>query len=372
MKINPFKIERYYDKYEFKADYMLSSSDCESLSIQELLALEPGSAEKFQQQWLGYTESPGGIELREEIARLYRSIQPTSVLVHNGSEEPIFNFMNSMLDRGDHVIVHFPCYQSLMEVALAVGCEVTKWQTRPEDGWELDLDFLQKSIRPNTRAIVINSPHNPTGYLMSPAKLEGIVEIARQHNLLLFSDEMYRYLEYNGGQTLPAACELYENAVSLSGTAKAFGLPGLRIGWVATRNPAVYAAMAAFKDYLTICANAPGEFLSGVMLRQRTKIVERNLGIIGDNLALLDTFFSRHSDLFDWTPPRASSVAFPSLKSDLDSAKFCADLVEQKSVLLLPGNVFDFGNRHFRIGLGRKNLPTALALLEEFVSEYTF
>ena len=367
MQLQPFKLERFFARYEFTASYLLSSSDCEAMTIGELLALEPDAAAQFNQQWLGYTESAGDPALRTAIAGLYQHIGADQVLVHAGAEEAIFGFMNALLNPGEHVIVHYPCYQSLIEVANAVGCEVTKWETHEADNWELDIDFLQKSLRPNTRAIIFNCPHNPTGYLMSQAKIAQIVAIARAHNILIFSDEVYRLLEQNPADTLTAACDLYENAVSLGVMSKTFGLPGLRIGWVATRNAEVLAAMAGYKDYLTICNSAPSEFLATLALRNREVIVKRNLQIAKDNLALLNAFFGRYPAIFKWTPPKAGSTAFPSLKLNCDIEQFCTDLVEQHGVLLLPGTVYDWGHKNFRLGFGRKSLPQALVKFEEYV-----
>jgi aspartate/methionine/tyrosine aminotransferase len=166
MKISPFQLERFFARYEFKAPYLLCSSDCESMDIEELLSFEEGSMDSFKKQWLGYTETEGSPELKNEIAKLYENMDTSEILAFSGAEEGIFTFMNTALDKGDHVIVHFPCYQSLMEIASSIGCEVTRWVTEGENNWELDIEFLKKSIKSNTKAIIINCPHNPTGYLM--------------------------------------------------------------------------------------------------------------------------------------------------------------------------------------------------------------
>jgi aspartate/methionine/tyrosine aminotransferase len=196
MQISPFKIERYFARYEFKVDYVLCGSDCESMAIEELLAFEPDAADRFHRQWLGYTESLGSPSLRREICRIYRDISPEQVLVHTGAEEAIFLFMHAMLTAADHVIVHWPCYQSLMEVARSIGCEVTLWKADEEKGWALDLDELQQHIQSNTRVIVINTPHNPTGYLMPGDTFQEVSRIAGAHGIILFSDEVYRESEY--------------------------------------------------------------------------------------------------------------------------------------------------------------------------------
>jgi aspartate/methionine/tyrosine aminotransferase len=370
MKIPPFKLERFFAKYEFSAPYLLSSSDCESLSVKELLDLEPGSLQSFQSHWLGYTESQGDPALRQEISALYEQISAGQVLVHAGAEEAIFNFMNSMLGPGDHLIVHYPCYQSLLEVANSLGCQVTRWTVTEQDGWALDLDFLRENIKANTKGIVLNCPHNPTGYLMSAEKLQAVIEIARQNDLFVFSDEVYRGLEYDQDDRLPAACDLYERAVSLGVMSKTYGLAGLRIGWIATRDESIYEAMAAFKDYTTICNSAPSEFLATLALRNKEKVVQRNLAIVHHNLSLLDDFFAAYDQIFAWIRPRAGSIAFPSLTGDRDVESFCLDLIEQEGVLLLPSTYFDYGARNFRIGFGRENMPEALGRLEAYVKRH--
>ena len=366
MNLPPFKLERYLAKYEFNTDYVLCSSDCEAMSIADLLAMEEGAVEKFHSVWLGYTESQGSPALRNEICNLYEAIQPEDILVHTGAEEAIFLFMFAAFKEYDHVIVHSPGYQSLAEVARAAGCEVSLWLAREENGWGLDPDELRGLLRTNTRAIIINTPHNPTGYLMSRMDYDAIHQFAKENELLLFSDEVYRESEYDPATRLPAASDLGDYAISLGVTSKTYGLAGLRIGWVATQNKKIYDSMAALKDYTTICNSAPSEFLAEVAMRNRQKLVERNLAIIKDNLSVIDAFFSRHANLFSWVRPQAGSMAFPRyIAGDVES--FCDKVVREAGVLLLPGSVYDDTDNHFRLGLGRKNLPQAVNRLEEYL-----
>ncbi|AEF93855.1 Aspartate transaminase [Desulfotomaculum nigrificans CO-1-SRB] len=371
MKLEEFKLERYFAKYEFNAPYLLCCSDCQSFTVKELLDLGGEDAfSSFHNLYLGYTESLGNPLLRQQITNQYKSIKAEEVLVTSGAEEAIFIFMNVMLDKGDHVIVQYPCYQSLFEIARSIGCEVTKWEIKEEQNWELDLDFLAQNIKENTRAIIVNSPHNPTGYLMSRKKLAALIDFARRQNILLFSDEVYRFLEYSEADRLDAACDLYENAVSLGVMSKTYGLPGLRIGWIATKNRTVYQKMAAFKDYTSICNSAPSEFLATLALQHWNKLAQRNLAIIKQNLALLDQFFTRYANLFSWQRPKAGPIAFPSIKWEGHVEDFCIDLVNSQGVLLLPGNYYDCGrNKNFRVGFGRQNMPDCLAKLEEYIKE---
>jgi len=366
MNLPPFKLERFFAKYEFSTKYLLCSSDCEAMSVAELLALEEGSAQTFQQTWLGYTESQGSPGLRAEICRLYETMEPAQILVHTGAQEAIFLFMFAAFKEYDHVIVHSPAYQSLAEVARAAGCDVSPWRAREENGWSLDLDELRHLMRTNTKAIIVNTPHNPTGYLMSRADYEELHKFAETNKVLLFSDEVYRESEYDPTARLPAACDLGEYAISLGVTSKTYGLAGLRIGWIATKNTKLYEKMAALKDYTTICNSAPSEFLAEVGMRNRHKLVERNLSIIKQNLAVIDELFSRRADLFSWVRPRAGSMGFPRyLGGSVET--FCDELVKEAGVLLLPGSVYDDSRNHFRLGLGRKSLPEAVEKLEEYL-----
>jgi aspartate/methionine/tyrosine aminotransferase len=229
-----------------------------------------------------------------------------------------------------------------------------------------DLDELKRSLRPATRAIVINTPHNPTGLLMTHADFARVSRFAQEHDLLLFSDEVYRESEYKPSDRLPAACDIYEGAVSLGVMSKTYGLAGLRIGWIATHRASLYERMARMKDYTSICSSAPSEFLAELALRHRQQIAQRNLDIMTTNLSLLDGFFARRASQFTWVRPRAGSIAFPRLLGgDIDA--FCHALVISAGVLLLPGSVFDDPGNHFRLGFGRQNMPEALARLEEFL-----
>jgi aspartate/methionine/tyrosine aminotransferase len=257
-------------------------------------------------------------------------------------------------------------------VAQSIGCEVTRWVAREESGWALDLDELHGHLRPNTRAIVVNLPHNPTGYLMPRESYLALHDLAREQGLLLFSDEVYRECEYRPEDRLPAGCDLGAHAVSLGVTSKTYGLAGLRIGWVATHNAELYRRVAALKDYTTICNSAPSEFLAELALRHRKQLADRNLAIIRRNLGLLDAFFARHADRFCWRRPDAGPIAFPRLlerqAGDAPVEEFCDALVRASSVLLLPGTMYDHSGNHFRIGFGRENLPKALVRLERYLA----
>lgn len=367
MKIPQFELERYFAEHEFTAPYLLCCSDCESFSLQEILGMEPGAADAFQELWLGYTESLGHPILRKQISSLYEVTHADQLLVYSGAEEAIFAFMNVMLEKGDHVVVHYPAYQSLFEIARAIGCDLTLWQGVDEQNWKLDMEYLKNSLRPDTKAVIINCPHNPTGFLMEKADFGELISLSQRHGFILFSDEVYRFLEYDEKDRLPALCDVDERGVSLGVMSKSFGLAGLRIGWAATRNRELFDKLAAYKDYTTICNSAPSEFLATVALKHKGRLVERNLGIIHKNLKILEQFFSKHGDIFRWAPPKAGPIAFPALANGQQIVSFCRDLVKNSGVLLVPGTIYGDFRKNFRIGFGRENLSECIEKLDDYL-----
>jgi aspartate/methionine/tyrosine aminotransferase len=367
MKIKSFRIEEYFAKYEFKAKYLLSSSDAESRTIGDLLMMEPGAQEKLLEHWCGYTEAPGAPWLRQEIAQIYKGTEAENVLVIAAAEEGIFIAYHSLVGPGDHVIVETPCYESGLEVARSTGAEVSEWRRRHEDGWSHDLVALEKLIRPNTKMMYINTPHNPTGLLMPREIFERVMEVASSRKIIVFSDEVYRELEHDPATRSPAACEINEYAVSLGSMSKTYGLPGLRLGWLASKNASILKRCEEFKFYTTICSSAPSEFLTALALRHRDVLVKRNLEIVRGNLARLDNFFQRRAGQFQWVRPNASPIGFAKLKGENDTYAFCEEVVRTAGVLLLPGTVYD-EPQHIRFGFGRKNMPESLIKFEEYLS----
>ena len=370
MQIQPFRIEQYFGKYEFTAKYLLSSSDAESRTVQELLDLEPGSHERLLKHWCGYTESPGAPALREIISGMYRGVRPEDVLVMAATEEGIFVLYHALLSPGDHVIVETPCYESALEVARSTGARVSEWPRSEENGWAHDLAALEKLIQPNTKIIYVNTPHNPTGLVMPASVFEQVRSLAASRGVIFFCDEVYRELEHDPADRLPAACEVYERAVSLGSMSKTYGLPGLRLGWLVSKDADILRRCLELKYYTTICTSAPSEFLSALALRHRQVLVERNREIVLRNLPLLDSFFERRSDLFEWVKPNASPIGFVRYKPQRDVLSFSEDVVGNAGVLLLPGTVYD-QPRHIRFGYGRRNMPEALAQFSAYLSAHS-
>jgi aspartate/methionine/tyrosine aminotransferase len=366
--MHEFKLERYFARWEFTAPYLLSASDCETMSVGELLNLANLPLSELGDLRLGYTESQGDPALRTTIADFYSHIDPDEVVVTNAPEEAIFLTMMALLNPGDRVVVQTPCYQSLFELARYRGCEVHSWpMIETEDGWRMDLDHLTDLVTDDTRLLVINVPHNPTGYLPTASEFDEILDLAGRHGLWLFCDEMYRGLEYDVVDRLPSASDRYPRAVSLWGMSKTFGLAGLRIGWLATQDRGLLQSLLRLKDYITICSSAPGEFLAHVALQHAETIIQRNLGVIQTNLAHVREFMPRRAGVFAWREPMAGPIAFARLREG-SAVAFCEEVVRSSGVLLVPSTLFDFGDSHLRWGLGRLGFPEGLSVLDEHLS----
>ncbi|MGD9094060.1 MAG: aminotransferase class I/II-fold pyridoxal phosphate-dependent enzyme [Anaerolineales bacterium] len=369
MQIATFELERYFARHEFTARYLLSSSDCEALLMSELLGMaDPKMNQMWEELKLGYTESPGHPLLRDEIAELYQEIQQDDVLVVV-PEEGIFLLMHALLQPGDQMVCTFPGYQSLYEVARSIGCQVSTW--KPDEGrdWRFDIEDLAQKIQNNTKLVVVNFPHNPTGYVPSQADYQAIIELVKERGVYLLSDEMYRFLEVDEGVTLPPACDLYERACSLFGLSKTFGLPGLRIGWLASQDGEILKQVSLLKDYTTICSSAPSEILAIIALRNRNKIIAGQNRRVHRNIGLLDAFFQDYQDIFHWHRPQGGSICFPRVLAVENTYDFCEQLVQEESILLAPSRAFQFGEHHVRIGFGRENLPQVLPRLAQYLDQ---
>lgn len=368
MPLQPFGLERWFARHEFTARYNLAASDVEGLGMHALLAMADGETNAlWNDLTLGYTESAGLPLLRQEIAAL-DGLDSDDVVVCAGAEEAIFLAMHALLAPGDHAVVVWPAYQSLHEVARSIGASVSLVELRHETGWRLDLAEVQSAMRPATRAVVVNFPHNPTGAHLPLADMMALVALCEAHGATLLSDEVYRFLEHDGAATLPAAASLGERSASVGVMSKSLALAGLRIGWLASRDRELLDRVAALKDYTTICNAAPSEVLALVALRARAAILARSQSIVRANIDAVAGFVARHADHLEWVAPRAGSVAFPRLRhADVDVDAWTDALIARHGVLLLPGSLFGSTAPHFRIGLGRTGIAPALACLDEYV-----
>lgn len=361
----PFEIERYFALHEFAVPYLLCASDVEPLSLRELLALADDETRSLWDDLvLGYTETLGSPLLRREIAGLYESLEPDDVIAVVGASEALFVLITALVRPGDHVVALWPAYQSLYDLARAQGAEVELVELRPEDGWTLDVDRIAAALRPTTRAVIVNLPHNPTGMHLGAAEFDALAELVECHGATLVCDEVYRGLEQDPADRLPAAADRSPRAVSVGVLSKSYALAGLRVGWLATRDRDLLDAVAQVRDYTSLCSPAPSEVLGVIALRAAGALLERSRAIIAANLPLVDALMAEHAGQLDWVRPSAGSIGFPRYRGAEGIEAFNERLVREQGVLLLPGRVYGYGDGRFRLGFGRSNLPEAVERLD--------
>lgn len=367
-----FRLESHFAIWEFKARHHLTASDAETISLDELFAISSqDDVAAFHQLRLGYTETRGAPDLRREIAGTYERRTDEEILCFAGAEEGIYATLTSLLDRDSHAITVLPAYQSLETIPHSI-CATTGIPLTTDCKWRLDLDRLVAAIRPETRVVIINFPHNPTGALLTESEQRDLIEICSRRGIWLFSDEAYRPLGPIGGRQLPQIADLYERGISLGVMSKAYGLPGLRIGWIACADKQLLDAAEKTKHYMSICNSGPSERLAVMALRSRDQLLARNCGIVSENHLKWESFFECHPDVFEWIPSVAGCVSYPRYLGDDGVEIFARDLVEESGVLVLPASIYasplaDLSPDHFRIGSGRLGLDAGLRAFDDFL-----
>ncbi len=367
-----FKLETHFSKWEFKARHHLTASDAQCISMADLLAMaSPEERDAFNNLWLGYTETFGAPDLRRTIADTFEHRSMDEILCFAGASEGIFAANSVLLDKDSHAIVVTPNYQSHETLPLAI-CEASGIPLDPDDGWSLDIDRVAAAIRPNTKLMTINFPHNPTGAILPRDRYQALIELCRKHGIYILHDEIFNGLGRTGAEHLPFIADVYERGLSLNVTSKSLGLPGLRIGWIACQDGQVISKMERMKHYLSICNSAPSERLAMIALNNRAQLLARNRAIIDENLPKWTAFFNRHPDLFEWRIPDGSCMGFPRYLGPEGAEAFAQSLVEDSGVLVLPGSIYstrlgDMTPDHFRIGYGRDGLDEGIRAMENHV-----
>ncbi len=370
-----FRLETHFSRWEFKARHHMTASDAETMTMSDLLALAgPEDREAWERLSLGYTETWGAPALRETIASTYETLSDADILTFAGAEEGLYCAMLALLGPGDHAIVTVPNYQSMETMPVTIAGKVTGIALRPENRWQLDLDDVRAALRPETKLIAVNFPNNPTGTIAVQAIFRDLVALCAERGIHLFSDEVYRGLEIEDAKRLPQAADLFDKGISLNVMSKAYGLPGLRIGWIACRDHALLERMEKMKHYLSICNARPSEVLAGIAIKARETIFARNRALCADNIAKIGAFFADYPDLYEWVAPDGGCVAFTRYLGKDGVEEHCRRLVEEKGVLLLPSSLFvsdllPVPVDRFRVGIGRKNIEAGLAAWREFLSE---
>ncbi|HEV8700325.1 MAG TPA: aminotransferase class I/II-fold pyridoxal phosphate-dependent enzyme [Candidatus Polarisedimenticolia bacterium] len=356
MRIEPFRMERMQSTYENYVDYNLSESGVHPMRASELLELGGGAAERFLGTELGYCQSNGTEELRDRIAAFYDGAKRANILVTNGGSEANYATLWSLLERGDRVAFMLPNYLQAWGLSRAFAGRADAFRLVPRrDGgtmrWALDVDGLRRAVTKKTRAIVITNPNNPTGGILTDAEMDEVVRAARRSGAWILADEIYRGAEVSG-RTAPSFWGRHERVLITSGLSKAFGLPGLRIGWVAGPAAAV-GRIWSYRDYTTIAPGILSDYLGRLAMdpKRREAIFSRTRAIIRRNLPVIEKWLRAHDDVFGYIQPQAGAIVFARYALPIGSVALVERLRTSRSVLVCAGDQFGTG-RHLRFGFG--------------------
>ena len=358
-------LEEQMAEWKRHTNMTMHESDVQPMRMSEVLAL---ADDELRSDWenltLKYTETPGGTKLRTEVSKLYRGVDPSQVVIFAGADEAIWVFFTAMLKPGDHIIVLWPAYEALYQLASLAGAEVSLVPLEPSD-WGVDLDKVRKAFRPNTKFLVTNFPHNPTGSTVDKKTYRALIDLCHEKGATFIGDEVYHLLEHKPEYRLPPAVDADETAVSFGVMSKAYALSGLRIGWITIKEPQMLQRLKDLNGLATPCKPAPSELLATIALRAKDKVLARSHKIIDENLPLMDEFFEDYGDHFRWVRPKGATVGFPELIG-MNVEKFTEAYAKQEHVMVWPGMVFNYPGNNFRISYGRTWVPEGLRRLRHF------
>lgn len=353
MRVEQFAMERMQSTWENLVDYNLSESGVHPVTPRELLG---SGTDALLDQPLVYTQSNGTIELRSRVAALYPGATIDHVEVTNGGSEANYIVVWRLVEPGDEVALLVPNYMQTFGLAKAFGGVVREWplvEDRESGRWRPDLDALRRIVSARTKLIIICTPNNPTGARLTAGELDAIAEIAAAHGSWILSDEVYRGAELDA-QESPSMWGRYERVVVTSGLSKAYGLPGLRIGWIAGP-PSFVAATWSYHDYTTIAPGALSDLMARAALvpERRAQLLERTRAMLRANLPLIERWLHDHDPAFSWIRPEAGAIFYVKYRYPINSTELVTRLRESKSVLVVPGDHFGMDG-YLRLGFGER------------------
>lgn len=357
----PFAMERWQSTWEHRVRYNLSESGVHPLSVGELLTLADLDPHEIVATRLGYSQSNGSDELRTAVAELYDDAAPGNVVVTVGSAEANFLVCWTLLSRGDRVVVVSPTYMQTWGLAHNFGANVVCLPLHEERGWEPDPDEIRATITPGTKLVVVTNPNNPTGHILSDAARETLLQRVGEVGAWLLADEVYQGAERNG-VTTPSCWSGYARAIVTNGLSKAYGLPGLRIGWVVAPDE-LAERLWSRHDYTVIAPSAVSDRLARAALGVRSRILERTRAILNENYPLLARFLSTFGPRFAWREPQAGAICYVRYAADRGALDLVERLRAERSVLLVPGDHFHMPH-YLRFGYGNERAELSTALEE--------
>jgi aspartate/methionine/tyrosine aminotransferase len=364
MKLETFKMERWQSEWEHLVAYNLSESGVHPLSFEELITQD--ELKDILKTGLGYIQTNGTPELKEEIGRYYPGSNNENIIVTTGSAEANFILMWALLEPGDETIFMLPNFMQIHGLMKAFGADVKTFFLKENLDWNPDLTELKTLVTRKTKVIAITNPNNPTGSQLTEEARQTITDLAKWADAWLISDEVYQGAEFDGNLT-ESFWGTYRRTLVVSGLSKAYGLPGLRVGWIVGPEDIVKKSWN-YKDYTTITISALSDRLARIVLKpeKRQKILERTRKIIRRNFSILDSWMNKQNGFFHCIPPRAGAIAFARYNMDINATELAHRIRKEKGVLIQPGDQFGM-DRYIRFGLGeeRKDFIKALKLVEE-------
>lgn len=366
MQLKPFLLEQWLEPLEHKSRFNLACSYGPLWSMADLLGLmNDEERDHFNRSSVTYTPSRGGAGLREEIAR-WHSVSPEEVQIVTGASEALLCLFLLIAEPGANVIVPEPGFPTFSALPEAMGLETRAYKLRPESRFEIDVDVIRDLTDEGTRLILVNSPHNPTGAVVSGETLRQIHDFAAERSVQLVVDEVYHPIYH--GEELASAARL-PHATLLGDFSKSLCLSGLRVGWIIERDKKRLEQYWNARSYFTISNSSPGEALAEIAARHRDKILSRGRAVSAANLELLDSFFAKHRQTLSWVRPKGGFTSFPWLRQGDDSRRLCLQAAE-RGVSLAPGFCFD-APAHFRLGFGacEKEFSEALEILSDVIEQ---
>ena len=370
MKIRPFAVEEWMNAYETGARYNIAETCVDSVSADELFRLcgEDSAAfwKQFSARRLTYGDIEGAPAFREGICRLYKTLKSEEVITTHGAAGANHHVFYSLVEPGDRVISIMPTYQQLYSIPEGYGAEVKLLDLTPENGYLPALEQLRELAVPGTRLICVNNPNNPTGALMSTELLQEIVKIAKSIDAYVLCDEVYRHLTQED-VWCESIVDLYEKGISVSSMSKVFSLAGLRLGWIATHDEALRKALLSHRDYNHISCGLFDEALAAVALQHSDVILERNRGIVRENLAVLDAWVQSEPRI-RYRRPQAGTTALVYYDYTPDSYTFCTRMYHETGAFVTPGDCFE-QPKSMRIGYASdvQTLKNGLAAISAFL-----
>lgn len=351
--------EFFYTPAAKGAEVNLSKSFAEPMGVSELLALEPQAADQLLALPLKYPGLDGSAALRAAISSLYAGIDPDQIIVTTGLDDGLGLAALALVEPGDRVIVQTPCYQTYMTVPAWRGAEVVQWRAHRQNGWVPDLSELDRLLEQPAKWVIVNFPHNPTGFTPDDSYIADLTAILERRGTTLLCDEIYAGLALDQAEQSPLAT-LYDKAVSMNSVSKTLGCPGLRIGWLASRDEAVLARLRAARMHFNSFAGSPCEFLAEIALRHAPEILNRNIEILTQNAEIASQFFANYAELFEWEAPRGGVNGFPAWRGPGGTHALSDRLLSEAATLVAPSAVFDAGDSNLRLGLGCRDLSAGL------------